>query len=200
MFVYRKICCNINVCFFLKKIIQMSSSSSSSSETSSLSESSSSPYVERKRAIKVASSTEDDIPPEVDEDYDSDDDDSDVYEVEEILRHKVVGKKKMYFIKWKGYPHSENTWEEEKNLSCPQKLIEYQKRLEKLENATHQTSKAIKIPREVLLAKRNNNGIKYTVKYPDNSISEVDSSMMKKLNPLAAIEYLESLAEFSDED
>ena len=187
---------------FSQKKKKMSSSSSSDSETSSLSESSSSPYVEKKKVINIDSTTtttDNNQTSEDDEDYDSDDD-SDVYEVEEILRHKVVGKKKMYFIKWKGYPHSENTWEEEKNLSCPQKLIEYQKKLEQLEKASHQKSKAIKVPHEVLLAKRDNKNVIYTVKYADGSVGEIDSSMMKKLNPLAAVEYLESLAEFSDED
>lgn len=42
------------------------------------------------------------------------------YEVEEIqgLKETSDGKVK-YFIKWKGYPSSENTWEEGSNLNCP---------------------------------------------------------------------------------
>ena len=129
-----------------------------------------------------------------------DGDSSDIYEVEEILKHKIVGKKKIYFIKWKGYPHSENTWEEEKNLLCPEKLNEYWKKYEKMESAINHASKAIKIPREVLSAKRTSKGLIYSVKYSDGSIGELDSPTIKKLNPLIAIDYLESLNEFSDQE
>lgn len=46
------------------------------------------------------------------------------YEVEEIrgLKQTSNGKVK-YFIKWKGYPSSENTWEEGSHLNCPE-LVE----------------------------------------------------------------------------
>jgi len=35
------------------------------------------------------------------------------FEVEAILNHRCYGHSRMpqYLIKWKGYPHSENTWE-----------------------------------------------------------------------------------------
>lgn len=44
------------------------------------------------------------------------------YEVEEILDCQYVRKQVRYLIKWQGYPHSENTWEPKRNLSCPEKL------------------------------------------------------------------------------
>jgi len=34
-----------------------------------------------------------------------------LYEVEAIRSHKGSGKKRLYQIKWKGYPESDNTWE-----------------------------------------------------------------------------------------
>lgn len=45
------------------------------------------------------------------------------YVVEKILKKKVVRGKILYFLKWKGYLDSENTWEPKENLDC-QNLIE----------------------------------------------------------------------------
>jgi len=46
------------------------------------------------------------------------------FEVERILQHR--GQPRTYLIKWKGYPHSENTWEPEANLNnCRQMLAQY---------------------------------------------------------------------------
>ena len=40
-----------------------------------------------------------------------------VYEVETIVKHRRRGKGYQYFIKWKGYPIEEATWEPETNIS-----------------------------------------------------------------------------------
>lgn len=45
------------------------------------------------------------------------------YVVEKILKKKSTGGKVLYYLKWKGYPDSENTWEPPENLDCPE-LIE----------------------------------------------------------------------------
>jgi hypothetical protein len=46
--------------------------------------------------------------------------DSDRYEVERIIDRQ----KGLYFVKWKGYPDSENTWEPLENLDNCDELIE----------------------------------------------------------------------------
>lgn len=50
------------------------------------------------------------------------------YEVERICGHKVEGSQTFYYVKWKGYNVSENTWEPEKTVSCPELIDEYVKK------------------------------------------------------------------------
>ena len=47
------------------------------------------------------------------------------YEVESITGTKKVGKKTYYRIHWKGFDASEDTWEPEENLHCPQLLKKF---------------------------------------------------------------------------
>ena len=50
------------------------------------------------------------------------------YEVEEIIRHRYKGRTKRtkeYFVSWKGYPPSENSWVKEQDLHAPELIDEY---------------------------------------------------------------------------
>jgi hypothetical protein len=56
----------------------------------------------------------------------------DIFTVEKILKHRQVSNKKEYLIKWKGYPHADNTWEPEEHLlNCRQELRRYYRSLGK---------------------------------------------------------------------
>lgn len=47
------------------------------------------------------------------------------YEVEDIVDHKIKGKKKYFKIRWKNYDESQDTWEPEGDLSCPEIIERY---------------------------------------------------------------------------
>jgi chromatin segregation and condensation protein Rec8/ScpA/Scc1 (kleisin family) len=52
------------------------------------------------------------------------------YEVEEIItdRYDKRRRKRQFLVKWKGYPVSENSWVNEKDLHAPELLTEYRSR------------------------------------------------------------------------
>lgn len=53
---------------------------------------------------------------------------SEHYEVEEIVSHKKTGNGYEYLLKWKGYSSSENTWQSEEDLDCPDLVAAYWKK------------------------------------------------------------------------
>lgn len=49
------------------------------------------------------------------------------YKVEKILKYKIKNGKRFYFIKWKNFPPSDNSWEPEENLTVDL-VAEYHRR------------------------------------------------------------------------
>lgn len=48
------------------------------------------------------------------------------YDVECLLDHKFI-KKRTFFVRWEGFDSSHDSWVEESDLQCPNKLAEYKK-------------------------------------------------------------------------
>lgn len=54
------------------------------------------------------------------------------YVVERIEGKRIINGVTQYFLKWQGYPRSENTWEPVENLSCPEFIAAFEKSENKL--------------------------------------------------------------------
>ena len=59
---------------------------------------------------------------------DDEEEEEEEYVVEKILKHKLNKNNEiLYFLKWKGYPLEDNTWEPASNLNCPELIEQYEK-------------------------------------------------------------------------
>lgn len=58
--------------------------------------------------------------------------DNDIYEVEKIIKHRIYNGKKEYFVKWKGYAHSENSWVLEEDFIEKECIQEYWNKVNKI--------------------------------------------------------------------
>ncbi|CAG8433691.1 11267_t:CDS:2 [Ambispora gerdemannii] len=68
-------------------------------------------------------------PIEINDDTEDSSEEEDEYVVEKIVDHKLLkGGKLQYFLKWKGYPDSENTWEKEEDVYAKDLIEEYWKK------------------------------------------------------------------------
>lgn len=57
----------------------------------------------------------------------------DVYDVEEIVNDRITsGGKKQYLIKWVGYSHSDNTWEDAANIFSSELIKEYESKKQRV--------------------------------------------------------------------
>lgn len=59
---------------------------------------------------------------------DMNDVDDNIYEVEQLISHKKKKDGMYYQVQWKNYSKEHNTWEHEKNLMCPEILLNYKKK------------------------------------------------------------------------
>ena len=61
--------------------------------------------------------------------------------VEKIIDSRVKGRKKEYFLKWKRFPDSENTWEPHDNLDCPELISDFEEKNKKKQEESKKRKK-----------------------------------------------------------
>ncbi|KAH8416535.1 hypothetical protein KR222_007790 [Zaprionus bogoriensis] len=62
------------------------------------------------------------------------------FSVERVEDKRTVSGRTEYYLKWKGYPRSENTWEPVENLDCPDLIATFE---ESLKNNKKETKKRL---------------------------------------------------------
>lgn len=72
----------------------------------------------------------------------------DEYVVEKILEKKITKGKVHYFLKWKGYPSSDNTWEPKDNLDCPELIEAFEEELARKTDSKKKAGRAKSVVNE----------------------------------------------------
>ncbi|EDW80615.1 heterochromatin protein 1C [Drosophila willistoni] len=130
--------------------------------------------------------------------------------VERIVDKRITGEGKVeYFIKWRGYPSADNTWEPEENCDCPALIQRFEESRAKSKKRGEKKPKCEEIqkPRgydrglelaEIMGATDVTGDIKYLVRWQYcDEFDLVSSKLVTEKDPQMLIDYYEKMAPYS---
>lgn len=130
--------------------------------------------------------------------------------VERIVDKRITSDGKVeYFIKWRGYPSGDNTWEPEENCDCPALIQKFEESRAKSKKRGEKKPKCEEIqkPRgyerglelaEIMGATDVSGEVKYLVRWQYcDEFDLVASSLVSEKNPQMLIDYYEKLAPYN---
>ena len=130
------------------------------------------------------------------------------YEVEKILGKRIENGSLQYFIKWKGYDESWNTWEPDDNLECPDRVAEYEAEQESEWSSSQENHPKMNVKKKRSIAEiepeENGNGpppSRFNSKVPDpNKSTKAKSPAAERPNErISKPKFSETLPELIEE-
>lgn len=130
--------------------------------------------------------------------------------VEEIVNRRKRNGKTQYFVKWQGYPSTDNTWEDEDNLqNCAELIVEYISKIETKynpspvkKNKKEKVIETVKQPqkKKIMKTRRDNNQfpINEEISLGLTKLSDSPIRESKKTNGLKAALALSQIDEFKN--
>lgn len=132
------------------------------------------------------------------------------YEIEAIVKHKKTPSGYSYLLKWKGYPSSENSWENEDNLPCKEFLQNYWKKINADKKKEHDQETKTKNKQiehsadshqsktQILGVRKDFDGkILFLILTKKGKKKELSLNFLKNHHPDILISYFESLIHFT---
>uniref|UniRef100_A0A915PE39 Heterochromatin protein 1 n=1 Tax=Setaria digitata TaxID=48799 RepID=A0A915PE39_9BILA len=123
------------------------------------------------------------------------------YVVEKIIDKRVRNGVTEYYLSWKGFPSSENTWEPEENLDCPdliqafevqEKRIKEQKRAKNLEKVGRSLFDRGMEPERIVGATNSNGELELLIKWKGTDMADlVPAKIANEKCPQLVIKFYE---------
>ncbi|XP_063979905.1 uncharacterized protein LOC135163926 [Diachasmimorpha longicaudata] len=96
------------------------------------------------------------------------------YEVEKIVAHRTIKGRRQFLVRWKGYNDDADTWEQEKDLSCPQLIEDFLNEQDSKDEGESSNKSPKKVERKAKKPKKANNVKKENNSKEDNAEYEVE--------------------------
>jgi len=125
--------------------------------------------------------------------------DSNVFEVNEIISHRINREGILEFeINWVGYGPEDNTWEQMDNLNCPGIFKKY---VDNIKSSNKKDKKGIEMlihskPELIFAVRKDQSGINYKVYFENGEKLEMSSESLKEHAHHLLLDFLESKITF----